>query len=344
MNKLIITQSILNEIYDDSSFKSDISELINSLIDAELQKEDPDFDFIDECAEALIEVQSGNYSEAMPLIAKNKFEDKEKRRKVLSIFLACAVVFTLSIGAVAVSHTVEKKKEEETTTQITEKTTTAAPTKATTAAATTKAPSDVHAVNLYLSYSDSFKESYFKGEKLDLSGLTVTVDFSDGSSRDVDLSECKVITNDNFGETRFAEEVTIEYQGLRRSFVVIFEENVLPIKPFDPEEHTFFDTRTYPEKIESSVQYVEVEAGKSTRVTMRKNNDGFVCFTTDNDLLEDVSISYLGGFSGREIYLDITGGSTPGVTKISLAYEHNSNNIMTEITVRVVEPGGSQDQ
>ena len=43
MNKLIITQSILNEIYDDSSFKSDISELINSLIDAELQKEDPDF-------------------------------------------------------------------------------------------------------------------------------------------------------------------------------------------------------------------------------------------------------------------------------------------------------------
>ena len=342
MNKLIITQSILNEIYDDSSFKSDISELINSLIDAELQKEEPDFDFIDECAEALIEVQSGNYSEAMPLIAKNKFEDKEKRRKVLSIFLACAIVFTLSIGAVAVSHTVEKKKEEATTTQITEKTTTAAPTKATTAA-TTKVPSDVYAVNLYLSYSDSFKESYSKGEKLDLSGLTVTVDFSDGSSRDVDLSECKVITSDNFGETHFAEEVTIEYQGLRRSFVVIFEENILPNKPFDPEEHTFFDTRTYPEKIESSVQYVEVEAGKSTRVTMRKNNDGFVCFTTDNDLLEDVSISYLGGFNGREIYLDITGGSTPGVTKISLAYERNRNNIMTEITVRVVEPG-NRDQ
>lgn len=70
---------------------------------------------------------------------------------------------------------------------------------------------------------------------------------------------------------------------------------------------------------------------------MRKNNNGFVCFTTDNDLLEDVSIAYLGGVNGREIYLDVTAGSTPGVTKISLAYERDRDDTMTEITVRVVE-------
>lgn len=329
MNKLVITESILNEIYDDNSFKESISELINSLIDSELQKDEPDFDFIDECADALIEVQSGNYSEVMPFIANHKFEDKEKKRKVLSIFLACAVVFTLSIGAVAVSHTVEKKRESQTTTKQPE-TTTAALT-------TTKIPSGIYAVNLELSYSDNFKETYSRGEKLDLDGLIVTVDFSDGSRRRIDVSDCKVIKNDDFGNNRFAEKVTIEYQGLSKSFFVTFPNNVPAIKPIDPEEHTYFDTAVYPYKIESSTQYVEIEPGESVRVAMRKNNNGFVCFTTDNDLLEDVSIAYLGGVNGREIYLDVTAGSTPGVTKISLAYERDRDDIMTEITVRVVE-------
>ena len=346
MNKLVITESILNEIYDDNSFKESISELINSLIDSELQKDEPDFDFIDECADALIEVQSGNYSEVMPFIANHKFEDKEKKRKVLSLFLACAVVFTLSIGAVAVSHTVEKKRESQTTTKqpetttaattLKEVTTTSAPS-TTAALTTTKIPSGIYAVNLELSYSDNFKETYSRGEKLDLDGLIVTVDFSDGSRRRIDVSDCKVIKNDDFGNNRFAEKVTIEYQGSSKSFFVTFPNNVSAIKPIDPEEHTYFDTAVYPYKIESSTQYVEIEPGESVRVAMRKNNNGFVCFTTDNDLLEDVSIAYLGGVNGREIYLDVTAGSTPGVTKISLAYERDRDDTMTEITVRVVE-------
>ncbi|HAY72952.1 MAG TPA: hypothetical protein DCY31_03705, partial [Ruminococcaceae bacterium] len=60
MSKLVMTESILKEIYDDDSFKAVTVELLNSLIDAELQKEEPDFDFIDECADVLIEIQSGN--------------------------------------------------------------------------------------------------------------------------------------------------------------------------------------------------------------------------------------------------------------------------------------------
>ena len=207
----------------------------------------------------------------------------------------------------------------------------------TAALTTTKIPSGIYAVNLELSYSDSFKETYSRGEKLDLDGLIVTVDFSDGSRRRIDVSDCKVIKNDDFGNNRFAEKVTIEYQGLSKSFFVTFPNNVPAIKPIDPEEHTYFDTAVYPYKIESSTQYVEIEPGERVRVAMRKNNNGFVCFTTDNDLLEDVSIAYLGGVNGREIYLDVTAGSTPGVTKISLAYERDRDDTMTEITVRVVE-------
>ena len=240
----------------------------------------------------------------------------------------------------------EKKRESQTTTKqpetttaattLKEVTTTLAPS-TTAALTTTKIPSGIYAVNLELSYSDSFKETYSRGEKLDLDGLIVTVDFSDGSRRRIDVSDCKVIKNDDFGNNRFAEKVTIEYQGLSKSFFVTFPNNVPAIKPIDPEEHTYFDTAVYPYKIESSTQYVEIEPGERVRVAMRKNNNGFVCFTTDNDLLEDVSIAYLGGVNGREIYLDVTAGSTPGVTKISLAYERDRDDTMTEITVRVVE-------
>ena len=338
MNGLMITKSILSEIYDDKSFKDEVAALINSLIDSELQKEEPDFDFIDECVDALIEVQSGNPAAVIPFIAENKFKDEDKKRRVLSILLACAVVLSLSFGAVAINHTVEKKKEEQKTSQttqtVTEQTTASTTSVKTASTSSAEISPDGKAVRLNLKFASNFKSDYKKGEKLSLNGITVTVEYSDGTKKKVSINDCKIIKSDSFGKDSFVEKVTVEYAGVRDSFFVTFGENVTG---FEITHYTGFEKSTEAPKILTSSQYVEVKTGQSISVPMTKNNDGFVCFTADNNNLSDVSISYQGGVNGRQIYLNVTAGSTPGTTTILLAYERNPNDIMARVTVRVPE-------
>lgn len=243
MNGFVITQNILNEIYDDKSFKDELAELINSLIDSELQNEEPDFDFIDECVDVLLEVQGGNLAAAIPFIAGNKFKDEDRKRKVLSVFAACAVVLSLSFGAVAMNHTAEKKKEEQKTEQttptVTEQTTTTTTTAASTK--TTSTTSEIikgKAVKLNLNFSSDFKSDYKSGEKFSLKGITVTVEYSNGAKKNVNINDCKIIKSKNFGESSFVEKVTVEYEGVRSSFFVTFSGNVTG---FDIPRYTGFD-------------------------------------------------------------------------------------------------------
>lgn len=342
MNTLVINKSILNELYDDRTFKNDVSELINSLIDSELLKEEPDFDFIDECADALIDLYSEKYSAVMPFIVKNKFENDEKKRKVLSIFIAAAVVLSLSFSAVAVGHTVEKKIEErktENTTSQTAEHTTATITSATSVTVTssttvTETIPDIKAVKLDLKFSSDFKSEYRPGEELNLNGMSVIAGFSDRTSRKIDINDCKIIKSENFGKDFCNEKITVEYGGVSESFSVsVFEE----FTGFEITRYTGFDKSTEAPKINSTLQYVEMKTGESISITMRKNNDGFVCVQKDNDNLADVSVSYLGGKDGREIYLNITAGNEPGTTNVSLAYERSPDDIMAQVTVKVVE-------
>lgn len=247
MNGLVITRSILNEIYDDKSFINEVAELINSLIDSELQKEEPDFDFIDECVNVLIEAQNGNFADVIPFIAENKFKDSDKKRKVLSVFSACAVILLLSIGAVAINHTAEKKNEE-TTTELTTESTTVQTTTTTTASSTkassTTSSSEIisgNAVKLKLNFSSDFKSDYKSGEKFSLKGITVIVEYSNGAKKNVNINDCKIIKSKNFGESSFVEKVTVEYDGVSSSFFVTFSGNVTG---FEITQYTGFDKTT----------------------------------------------------------------------------------------------------
>ena len=333
MNNIVINKKILDEIYDDASFKKEISELLNSLIDDELNKESPDFDLIDECADALIEVQSENYADVIPFIAKNNFKNNEKKRKILSVFFACAVIFSLSYGVMAVNHTLEKRKEEKTTVPQTEQTsvsTTVERTKAT----TTEKRVTARAVSLDLSFTDDFKSEYNSADDFSLNGIIVTVKYSDGTSKNIDINDCKIIKNDDFGVDSIVEKVTVEYEGLTDSFFVTFSGNV---QGFTVERYTLFDDDIENPKIEASSNYVEIQAGDSISIPMRKSKDGFVSYTTDNDLLDEVSVGYLGGVNGRQLSLDITAGNSPGVTNISFAFVSNESKILATVTVKIVE-------
>lgn len=326
MNSLIITKSIINEIYDERSFKNEISGAINSLIDDEMKKEEPDFDYIDECVDALIEVQAENYSAVIPFIIKNR------KHKALSIFFACAVILSLSFGAVAVNYTAEKLKEEHQT-ESTAPQTTLSTTAESTATVTEKA-TKVYATNLDLSFSDNFKSVYKQGDKISLSGITVNVAYSDGTRKRVDINDCKIVNDDNLRKMNGSGKVTVEYDGVRSSFNVMY---ITDLKESAVSQYTGFEKKTEVPEIQTSEQYVELKTGERACIAMSKSNDGFVCFTADNDNLDDISVSYQGGVNGRQIFLNITAGQTAGITTVSLAYERNPDDIMAKVTVKVTE-------
>lgn len=220
MNDLRVTKEILNSIYDDAGFKTEVAELINSLIDEELLKEEPNCDFIDECINTLDELENENYAKVIPFV--NKHAGKTFRQKLVSVAAACAILAAISFGAVAVSHTIEQRREAKTTTAPTtvqrttaERTTTATVT--TTAAPTTQAavPSEIR-----LGFDDGFKDEYYIGEKLDTVGITVVLVYTDGSERDVPLADCKIKADDGFGTEERYETVTVGYGGLSESFRV----------------------------------------------------------------------------------------------------------------------------
>lgn len=222
MNDLKLTKEILNSIYDDTSFKAEVAELINSLIDEELSKDEPNCDFIDECINTLEELESENFAKVIPFVKKHA--GKTFRQKFVSVAAACAILAAISFGAVAVSHTIEQKREAKTTTvtqAVTESTT--AERALTTEAVTTMTKPTTQAAmpkGIRLRFGDSFKDEYYIGEKLDTSGITAVVSYSDGTEKIVPLADCKVTADDGFGTRERYETVKISFGNASETFRV----------------------------------------------------------------------------------------------------------------------------
>lgn len=222
MNDLKLTKEILNSIYDDTSFKAEVAELINSLIDEELSKDEPNCDFIDECINTLEELESENFAKVIPFVKKHA--GKTFRQKFVSVAAACAILAAISFGAVAVSHTIEQKREAKTTTvtQAVTESTTAERRMTTEAVTTTTKPTTQAAIptGIRLRFGDSFKDEYYIGEKLDTSGITAVVSYSDGTEKIVPLADCKVTAEDGFGTKERYETVKISFGNASETFRV----------------------------------------------------------------------------------------------------------------------------
>lgn len=222
MNDLKLTKEILNSIYDDTSFKAEVAELINSLIDEELSKDEPNCDFIDECINTLEELESENFAKVIPFVKKHA--GKPFRQKFVSVAAACAILAAISFGAVAVSHTIEQKREAKTTTvtQAVTESTTAERAMTTEVVTTTTKPTTQAAMptGIRLRFGDSFKDEYYIGEKLDTSGITAVVSYSDGTEKIVPLADCKVTADDGFGTRERYETVKISFGNASETFRV----------------------------------------------------------------------------------------------------------------------------
>ncbi|MBP9987966.1 MAG: hypothetical protein KBT46_00555 [Ruminococcus sp.] len=338
MRKIIVTKKILEDIFDERKYEKEITDYLNQIINNELLKDEPDFDLIDDCTTALIDSENKSSAEIIPFPQNRNVIPSKINRRFLSVLIACIIVISAGIGAIAVGRSIseERKKTDEFNCSETTESSVNPSEKSvpeTTIINTTKEESIVKAVpeKLKLSFDKDFKSEYNLGEKLSVDGINVTVIYSDKSEKKIDIKNCKIVTGKNFGVVPQTETVSVEYQGLKETFKVNF---LINVASFNPEYHFDMTSKTEIANITAEQKVIHLDTGEKTSVTLSKNRNGFVRITTDNNNLENITLSYVGGVKGNKIVLNITAGKSSGTTNIGLAYE-TDNRIIETVTVNV---------
>ena len=93
-----------------NDFASELCEMLEALIDAEFEKGDEtDFDFIDECAETINAIRTGDNAQILPLISRKDFLEKlgVKTERRFSLTVAACAAIALILAASAVIKTEE---------------------------------------------------------------------------------------------------------------------------------------------------------------------------------------------------------------------------------------------
>ena len=105
-----MTVTVNREVFLHPDFMQDISETLcdylNALIDAELEKEDADFDFIDECASAINAIREGFVDAVLPVISRKEFMAKlgiktNRVSKAFAAVIAAAIMLVAGNSAIA---------------------------------------------------------------------------------------------------------------------------------------------------------------------------------------------------------------------------------------------------
>ncbi len=104
----MINKKILLELMNDEAFKQETIGLLNSLMDKEMQKSDDeiDFDFIEECSDAIISLTDGDESRFMPvLLGSKKFlaeiRKKQLKKKIPAVLKTAAAAMLAIVVAYA---------------------------------------------------------------------------------------------------------------------------------------------------------------------------------------------------------------------------------------------------
>lgn len=217
------------------NFKSLLCEYLNALIDEELEKEDADFDFIDECASVINAVREDTENVILSFASEKEFMETlgiRKGRNYLKIFTAvCAAVAVVVALNTAVEKTTDVniirsasnwvqsffEKEETTLPTTTEAESTTK--KENESESHTEAPM-IQAESIELKFTDAFKREYEVGEILNLNGLTVSISYSDETVENLKRSQYEISVSPDFGKEAGYETVTVKCGNLEESFTV----------------------------------------------------------------------------------------------------------------------------
>lgn len=208
---------IYNDLINDSDFINETESFLNALIDDELEKDNPDFDFIDECIDTIDSIRNTDNTIEF-ILSKKVFMNKiihKKRYPVLIGTVSAAAAIALVICGMQIGHS------EEIMTKISELT------RNIPFFSTVEPVTERSVVSIRCSFSSEFKDEYVEGEPFDKSGIGVIAEYSDGTTENIPLSECDIDYDEGFGKNAGYETVTVEYMEVRTEFKVriLFDES-----------------------------------------------------------------------------------------------------------------------
>ena len=208
-----------------TNLADELCAMLEAIIDAEFDKgDDTDFDFIDECADAINAIRSGDESQILPIISRKDFLKKvgvktESKFKVL--IAACAAIAILFIagtqieveenvsivqalsGIVSDFFTNEKQIEATTTQPV-----------------TTTTEKEASLINISVETTPEFKTEYYVGEKFSDNGLKVFGEYDNGERRLVRIDDYTIEVPDSFGTEPKYETVKITAAGFIKTLEV----------------------------------------------------------------------------------------------------------------------------
>ena len=195
-----------------NNLADELCEMLEALIDAEFDKGDEtDFDFIDECADAINVIRSGDESQILPLISRKDFL-KKVGIKTESKFKA----FVAACAAIAVLFTAGTQIEvEENVTLIQSLSGIVSEffeniiSKEATQPETTAAEKEASLINISIETTPDFKTEYYVGEKFSNKGLKVFGEYDNGERLLVRIDDYTVEVSDSFGTQPKYETVKI---------------------------------------------------------------------------------------------------------------------------------------
>lgn len=228
-----MTVTVNREVFLHPDFMQDISETLcdylNSHIDAELEKEDADFDFIDECASAINAIREGFVDAVLPVISRKEFMAKlgiktNRVSKAFAAVIAAAIMLVAGNSAIAaatdyniieevaqkIADFISNSEEETTLSPQTEPTTKPAQT-----TVLQKKEEDIT-----IEFEEGFKTEYNVGEQLNTNGLKVYLLYDDGSKNELEAKSYKITASPSFGKAAGYETVTVSYGEFEQSFEV----------------------------------------------------------------------------------------------------------------------------
>lgn len=209
--------------------------------------EEIDFDFIDECAEVINAIRSGDIAQILPVISHKDFLRKLniKSNNKIGIVAASAAVAVLVLLAGTQIKTEENvsvisslsgfvseffSKE-----QILEETTTAQKETTSKTEKTTKTEKEsvtdvvtqekVEIVNIFLETTPDFRTEYYVGEKFSNKGIKVFAEYTNGERKLIQQKDYTVEVSKTFGTEAKYETVTIKSNGFTERLTVRVIEN-----------------------------------------------------------------------------------------------------------------------
>ncbi len=224
----------------------ELCEILEELMDEAFENDEIDFDFIDECADAINAIRSGNTAQILPVISRKEFFEKiniktdNKFRKVaIAAAVAALILFAgtqiktqenvsviQSLSGI-ISEVFRSEKITEMTTIFTEETTTESETtikkKETTTADITKEIAGVDGISVET--TPDFRTEYYVGEKFSSKGLKIFAEYDNGERKLVQQKDFTVEVSKTFGTEAKYETVTIKSNGFTERFTVRVIEN-----------------------------------------------------------------------------------------------------------------------